>query len=208
MKDCALADLDSETVNQLMNLPAPWFGSFGFCALDEAIPAERVWFDQDDLGRITHAQYYRESKWFGIFNRIEIIGPFCLQNLTPQQLLEMKGAKIATFIKQREMEASHLIQAAGGLTNKERTNEDFIVELPVTSQEYFNLLSDNTRRNFHKHLKKYNLDIKPHVSIVTAFKDQITQEAISNLVSLNRMRIEGKGGVSLWDEELIRRRWI
>ena len=206
MINCALAELDLETITKLMNLSSPWFNTYGFCALDSTPPAERVLFSQDDQGQIAHAQYYRESNWYGILKKIEVIGPIYPALTDLRQLMDLRGAQLASISFLYEEDANILLQTAGGTIVTERTHEDFIIELPATVEEYFNSLGPWTRRNFRKYMREFDRDLKGRVSHITMIKDQISLQSVSSLVALNRLRIEGKGGHSLWDQELIEKR--
>ena len=204
--DSALSDLDSGTLTRLMNLPSLWFNTYGFCALDSTPPAERVLLCLDEQRQITYALYYLEKRWSGIFKRIELIGPIYTNLTNLKKLLKKRGARIATVSFVNEEETTNLFKAFNGNVIVERTHEDFIIELPSSVEEYFNSLGSRTRRNLRKYRRDFDHDLKGHINLVTRIKDQISLQNISALVELNHKRVEGKGGKSLWDQELIKKR--
>jgi hypothetical protein len=77
--------------------------------------------------------------------------------------------------------------------------EDFILQLPDTTDGYLALLGSATRKNLKKHLSRWQRDF-PEAECQVYERDQIEEALLREVVVLNHMRMAAKNKVSAIDE--------
>src|SRR6185295_9849166 len=86
-------------------------------------------------------------------------------------------------------------------------NEDIVVELPRSEQEYMGSLGHNARTQLPYYLRRVQKEWGSGYTTVCATGTDISLEMFTELVELNRIRIEQKGATHLWNPHLIQHRW-
>ena len=86
-------------------------------------------------------------------------------------------------------------------------NEDIIVDLPPSENEYLLSLGRNARAQLPYYLRRVEKEWGEAFRTMTATGADISLRMFQELVELNRVRIEHKGATHLWNAQLIEQRW-
>jgi len=78
--------------------------------------------------------------------------------------------------------------------------EDIVVAMPETAKEYVASLGKNTRRNIKRYTKKLH-ECFPSFRYEVFENDEVDEQAIRDIVNLNRARMAGKNKVSAIDAD-------
>lgn len=78
--------------------------------------------------------------------------------------------------------------------------EDIVLAMPGTAEEYVASLGKNTRRNIKRYTKKL-LEYFPSFRYQVFENDEVDEQAIRDIVNLNRARMDDKNKVSAIDED-------
>jgi hypothetical protein len=70
-------------------------------------------------------------------------------------------------------------------------SDDYVLQLPITIDEYFQQLGSSTRSNVRKHKKKFFKDY-PQAKFVTKIGNEIDENLIDKIIQLNFDRIKSK----------------
>lgn len=83
-------------------------------------------------------------------------------------------------------------------------SDDIVLSMPGTVEEYFAGLGKATRKNINRYLKKLKQRF-PSFRYTIYVKDEVSEQHVRDIISLNRARMACKGKVSGIDEEEERR---
>jgi hypothetical protein len=205
--DFALAEISPHIKELADEASTNLFNSMGFCELYANPPAQRLWLDVDNERRITRAYAYREERWARLFKTLHMFGPVDLTMSQLNDFMLQRGTCIATIYS---MELDHVTAFRGPWYRSivSPVNEDIVIDLPATVEDYLSLLGRKTREHLPYYLRRLRKEWGNNLEILYLFDHEISTHLFSELVGLNRTRIERKGGRHLWDYPMMERRSI
>jgi len=209
LQDISLSELPTERKKALSDTALTWFSSVGFCSDYSEPQADRIWIWLDQNGKLLKGFCYREENlWGGFFKCLHIYGPVQLTSSQIRGLMRHRKAHLAKIYRMGSNEVSIWGDDPFYLSRVERTIEDIIIELPAFKEDYLNSLGKNARKQLPYYLRRLEKECKDGFEVFTASGPEISQEMITDLVSLNRERLKSKNVKHLWTENLKRHRWL
>ncbi|BCA54464.1 hypothetical protein W02_16040 [Nitrospira sp. KM1] len=183
-----------------------WLGSLGFCTQYAVPPATRVYVRLDEEANVTAACFYtrQSGRWW--FKTLHLFGPCRFTEDELQQIMREKCAALAiiTCMGSEDLERW---PTSWYRCSRRAVNEDIIVDLPGTEDEYLASLGHNARTQLPYYLRRVEKEWGSGFTVLTVTGSDISRQMFADLVDLNRIRIEHKGVTHLWNEGLIERRW-
>lgn len=73
-------------------------------------------------------------------------------------------------------------------------SDDYVISLPLTTDEYFQNLGSSTRSNIRKHKNKFLRDY-PQANFITKIGSEIEKGIVDKIIQLNFERIKSKGEI-------------
>lgn len=204
--DVPLTNLSSDAQSALQSASADWLTSFRFCAQFASQPATNVWVRLDDHAQVSKTCFYLEQTWRRCFRKLHIFGPTALTSDELRVLLQSRDADLATVTCMRPEDVRHW----SGPWHRWSTvvvNEDIVVELPRSEHEYLKSLGQNARAQLPYYLRRVEKEWGAGYTTAWANGGDISLEMVSELVELNRVRIEQKGATHIWNPRLTEQRW-
>jgi len=201
-----LADLSPEATSALQSASTDWLNSFRFCTQYASPPATNLWVCLDERLRVSKQCFYVEQTWKRWFTKLHIFGPTELTGNELQELLRERDAALATITCMGPED----VRRWSGPWHRWSSivvNEDVVVELPRSENEYLESLGHNARTQLPNYLRRVEREWGTGFTTVWASGGEISLRMFTELVELNRMRIEQKGGAHLWSPQLIEQRW-
>ncbi|BFU94007.1 MAG: hypothetical protein NTNFB02_07290 [Nitrospira sp.] len=204
--DVPLTNLSSDAQSALQNASKDWLNSFRFSAQFAFPPATNVWVRLDEHAQVSQACFYLEQTWRRWFRTLHIFGPTALTSDELRELLQARDADLATVTCMRPED----VRRWSGPWHRWSTvvvNEDIVVELPRSENEYLESLGQNARTQLPYYLRRVEKEWGAGYTTAWARGGDISLQMVSELVELNRVRIEQKGATHIWNPQLTEQRW-
>ncbi|HSC56982.1 MAG TPA: GNAT family N-acetyltransferase [Nitrospira sp.] len=183
-----------------------WLNSFDFCIQYVIRPATRVRLRLDEQARVSQACFYNEDRWKWGFRKLHIFGPVRMTNEEMQELMRERDAALAT-VTCMGPEDLKCWSGPWHRWSSRMVNEDIIVDLPPSEDEYLLSLGHNARTQLPYYLRRVEKEWGEGFTVMTATGADISLRMFQELVEFNRVRIEHKGATHLWNAQLIEQRW-
>lgn len=201
-----LKHLMPEAESFLRNIDGSWLGSYGFSTLYAFPPATNAWVKTDNQAHVVGACHFVEQAWKGLFKSLHIFGPTDLGIQELRQLLRERRAAVATITCMGPEHVTRLPRSWARCTSSV-VSEDIVLELPRSEEDYLRSLGQNARTQLPYYLRRVQKEWGKDYALFFARGSEITLELFTELVELNRGRIERKGTRHLWHPQLIKQRW-
>jgi len=201
-----LGDLTPEVESLLRGAEGPWLASYGFSTLYAFPPATNAWVKTDEQSHVIGTCYFVERSWNGLLKTLHIFGPTDLDIHEIQRLLLERKAAFAVITR---MGPEDVVRLSGSCLrwSSSVVSEDIVLELPRSEDEYVRSLGQNARTQLPYYLRRVQKEWGDACAVFYATGSDITLELFTELVELNRGRIERKGTRHLWHPQLIKQRW-
>jgi CelD/BcsL family acetyltransferase involved in cellulose biosynthesis len=142
----------------------------------------------------------------GVFKKLHIFGPTDLTEQDIQLLLSHRKAALAT-ITCMGSEAVKKWSGPWYHSSRMAVNEDVILELPRSQEEYLHSLGHSARTQLPYYWRRVQKEWGEEYLLSYETGEGISMEMLTELVELNRIRIERQGAVHLWHRQLVEQRW-
>lgn len=211
LRGTAWSDFSLEEAPRLLgSLPecsdSSWLSSAGFATLFEMESATRVLVSPASGGAAGAYVFYREATDLSCLKTLHVFGPVTLTPDDIQQLMTRRRAHCVSISNLPDNHAQ-LIASESRHSTVHRTKEDFVIPLPGSVPAYLAQLGRNARKHIPYYERRISREFGSEVHYEYAAGADITSELFTDLVGLNRTRIERKGDTHLWDAQLVDRRW-
>jgi len=207
LKDYALTQLSQEMRSRLHgHSEESWFSSLGFAESYCFPPAERVCFLEDNAGKILSKCFYRERKWAGLFNELEVMGLIDPQN---DLLRELQVHRRSSLVCVRWVGDADLPRDKGVWHSQsvKRLGEDPCIELPQSPSDYLHSLGSKARKHFPYYVRRLDREWGKEWVFDYQFGKSISRDDYDRLLDLNSLRMREKGRSSGWTQNLREHRW-
>ena len=206
LMDEGVVHLSSAMQSALRLADTEWLNSFDFCVQYVMRPATRVRLRLDEEARVSEACFYSEDTWKWGLRKLHIFGPVRMTNEEMQELLHERDAALATVTCMGPEDVKRW-SGSWHRWSSRVVNEDIIVDLPPSENEYLLSLGRNARAQLPYYLRRVEKEWGEAFRTMTATGADISLRMFQELVELNRVRIEHKGATHLWNAQLIEQRW-
>ncbi len=204
-RDYDLSELPEEWWKTIEPGPTSWFASLGYGR--RYADAERVWVRFKTDENHPSVCFYRRERFLGIFWRLLLWGPVQAEYRELLALMVLQRAQYATVSLMSEEQASRFAES-WYRWKKVHQCEDPVIELPDTLDAYLAGLGRQARKHLPYYARRLQREWGKSFECLYLRGLDITADAFSRLVDLNRMRMARRGSKSLWTPSKVRSRWL
>lgn len=205
--DVAISELTAEA-RQRINEAAgdDWFRSASFAATYSVPQAERVCFLTDRRGKVVDACFYREARRWKLVPEIHLLGRTVPASLVVRHLIGAQRPALIhlPWFKVTEMET---VKALNPICSAQPLAEDFVIELPSSSDLYLQSLGSKTRKHLPYYVRRMQREWGVDLELVPLCGPEVPHELYEELLDLNRQRMRHRRRESGWRPLIVEQRW-